>query len=59
VHGFRLGAGRTFNMILGIKATAAGHATSRGMTIYYHDSAGSYVTRDGYAMDIAVNRASC
>jgi hypothetical protein len=59
VHGFRLGPGKTVNMILGVKATAAGHATSRGMTIYYHNSAGSYVTSDGYAMGIAVGKASC
>jgi hypothetical protein len=59
VHGFQLGPGRTFNMILGIMATAAGQATSRGMTIYYHDPAGSYVASSGYAMDIAVGKASC
>ncbi len=46
-------------MVLGVTATAPGRATSRGMVIYYHDSAGSYVTSNHLAMTIAVNKLAC
>jgi hypothetical protein len=59
VHGFRLAAGKTFNMVLGVIATATGHASSRGMLIYYHDSSGRFVTSSGPAMLIAVNKRRC
>jgi hypothetical protein len=59
VHGFKLAPGKKFNMVLGVTATATGQATSQGMLVYYHDSAGSYVTSDGYAMIIAVNKSRC
>jgi len=59
VHAFRLAPGRSFNMVLGVAATGIPGAMSRGMVIYYHDSAGSYVTRDHFAMIIAVNKLSC
>jgi hypothetical protein len=59
VHGFRLAPGKSFNMVLGVAATGILRATSRGIVIYYHDSAGSYVTRNHFAMIIAVNKPSC
>src|SRR6185437_11376205 len=39
--------------------TGIPRARSRGMVIYYHDSAGSYVTRNHFAMIIVVNKSSC
>jgi hypothetical protein len=59
VRGFRLAPGKSFNMVLGVIATATGQAKSQGMLVYYHDSAGSYVTSDDFAMVIAVNKAQC
>jgi hypothetical protein len=59
VHGFRLAPGKSFNMVLGVTATAPGRATSRGMLVYYRDSAGSYVARDDVAMTIAATRTGC
>jgi hypothetical protein len=59
VHGFRLAPGKTFNMVLGVAATAAGQARSRGMLVYYHDSAGSYVARNYVAMIIATGKNGC
>jgi hypothetical protein len=41
VHGLRLAPGKTFNMVIGVVATARGHATSQGMSISYHGTAGS------------------
>lgn len=47
-------------MVLGVEATSIPRATSRGIVIYYHDPAGSYVTRNHFAMIIAVdNKPSC
>jgi hypothetical protein len=46
-------------MVLGVTPTAAGHATSRGMAIYYHDPAGSYVVSNDLTMTIAVGKAGC
>ncbi len=59
VHGFRLPPGRTFDMVLGVAATATGHARARGMLVYYHDSSGSYVAKDDVAMTIAVGKPGC
>lgn len=59
VHGFRLAAGKSFNMVLGITATAVTSARSPGMMISYHDSSGSYVTDNYFTMVIAVNKRSC
>jgi hypothetical protein len=59
VHGFRLAPGKSFNMVLGVTATAPGLASSRGMLVYYHYSTGSYVARDDFAMIIAVTRNGC
>jgi hypothetical protein len=59
VHGFRLAPGKSFNMVLGVTATAPGRASSRGMVIYYHDSAGTYVTSNHLAMTIAVGKTVC
>ena len=59
VHGFRLAPRKSFNMVLGVTATALGRASSQGMVIYYHDSAGSYVTSNDLAMIIAVDKPEC
>jgi hypothetical protein len=55
VHDFRLAPGKSFNMVLGLTATAAARARSPGMVIYYHYSSGSYVVEDHFAMVIAVS----
>jgi hypothetical protein len=59
VHGFRLAPGKSFNMVLGVTAIATGRAISQGMVIYYHDSAGSYVTSNYLAMTIAATKRGC
>jgi hypothetical protein len=59
VHGFRLAPGKSFNMVLAVTATAPGRASSRGMVIYYHDSAGTNVTSNHLAMTIAVGKTVC
>ena len=60
VQGFRLAPGRTFGMALGIIATTPARATSRGMLVYYHDSAGSYVAKNYFANIItAARQKSC
>jgi hypothetical protein len=43
----------TFNMVLGVTFAGPANATSRGMLIYYHDAAGSYVTPNYFGMQIA------
>ena len=59
VHRFQLAAGKSFNMVLGAAATATGQASSQGMLVYYHDSAGSHVARNDFAMTIAATRNGC
>ena len=59
VRGFRLAAGESFNMVLGVTAIAAGQASSQGMLVYYHDAAGSYVTTDHVAMIVAATKNGC
>jgi hypothetical protein len=59
VPGFRLALGRSFSLVLGVAATATGMATSRGMVLYYHDSAGSYMVSNDLAMLIAVRKPGC
>ena len=60
VHGFRLAPGKTFNMVLGVVATARGRATSQGMMIYYHDTAGSsYLANAHFASLIYVTNRGC
>jgi|HubBroStandDraft_1064217.scaffolds.fasta_scaffold01749_2 hypothetical protein len=60
VHGFRLAAGQTFNMVLGVAAINAGRrATSLGMAVYYHDSSGTYVAYDYWANILAANTHTC
>jgi hypothetical protein len=59
VRGFRLAPGKSFNMVLGVTANGPGRASSQGMLIYYHDSAGSYVTSNDFAMIIAVDKPEC
>jgi hypothetical protein len=50
VTGFQLAAGKSFNMVLGVKATARPQGSSPGMAIYYHDPAGRYVVNDHLGM---------
>jgi hypothetical protein len=60
VHGFRLAAGKSFNMVLGVAAIAGGRrATSQGMLVYYHDSSGTYVAKNYWANIIAANTHTC
>jgi hypothetical protein len=59
VHDFRLAPGRTFGIALGIIATTPARATSQGILIYYHDSAGSYVAKNYYANVIGAVRHAC
>ncbi len=59
VHGFQLAPGKSFNMVLGLIAAAPGQASSRGMLVYYGDSAGSYVARNYFAMIIAATKGGC
>jgi hypothetical protein len=59
VHGFRLAPGKSFNMVLGVTAVATGRASSQGMLVYYHDSAGMYVARNYFAMIVAASKRGC
>jgi len=59
VHGFRLAAGRSFNMVLGVAPIAKGLSISHGMLVYYHDSSGSYVAKDYWAEGIQDKRHAC
>jgi hypothetical protein len=60
LRGFRLRPGKTFNMVLGVAATARGRATSRGTRIYYRSTAGgSYVTVDRSQMVISASGRGC
>lgn len=57
VHSFRLGPGKSFNMVLGVAASR--RAVSQGMLVYYHDSSGTYVTKNYFANIISANTHSC
>lgn len=59
IHGFRLAAGRSFNMALGIAPIAKGLSISHGMLVYYHDSSGSYVAKNYWAQGIQDKRQGC
>lgn len=60
VHGFRLAAGKSFNMVLGIAAIAEDRrATSQGELIYYHDSSGRFVAKSYSAYTIAADNKPC
>ena len=60
VRGFRLAAGQTFNLVLGIAATIARRrATSQGELVYYHDPSGNYVAKSYSANIIAANTRTC
>jgi hypothetical protein len=60
VHGFRLAPGKTFNMVLGVIATARGRTISQGMRIYYHDTAGSsYLAFDRNKLIIDTAKQEC
>src|ERR1700722_3927156 len=53
---FRLAAGKSFNMLPGVTATAINGGRSAGIVIYYHDSAGSYELTDHLALTIVVGK---
>ncbi len=59
MRGFRVGPGKSFNMVLGAEAIGAGRGTSRGMLVYYHDASGTYVTKNYFAMIIAASKRGC
>lgn len=59
VRGFRVAPGRSFNMVLGTEAIAAGRATAKGMLVYYHDSQGAYVAKNLFGMIIAASKFGC
>jgi hypothetical protein len=60
VHGYRLAAGKTFDMVLGVAAVTSGRrATSAGMAVYYHDSSGTFVAKNYFANIIAANTHTC
>jgi hypothetical protein len=59
VHGFRLAPGKTFNMVLGVTPGGPGRATSQGILVSYHNSAGSYVVRNNFRMIIAATKNGC
>ena len=59
VHSYRVRPGKTFNLVIGVVAITSHRATSRGMLVYYHDPAGSYVARDYWATIIAAKSHSC
>lgn len=59
VPSFRIAPGTSFDMVLGVAAITAGRASSQGMLVYYHDSAGSYVTTDHVGMVIAATQNGC
>jgi hypothetical protein len=57
VHGFRLAPRMMVVIALGVAAPSTGRASSRGMVLYYHDSSGRYVLRNGLGMTIAVGKS--
>jgi hypothetical protein len=59
VRGFRLAGGKTVNIGVGVVATTRPLARTSGMVIRYHDSAGSYVTDDHFALSIAGSDRQC
>jgi len=59
VRDFRLAPGKSFNMVLGVTAVAAGQASAQGMLVYYHDAAGRYVAADHVAMIVAATPNGC
>jgi hypothetical protein len=60
VRGFRLAAGKEFNMVLGIKAIRTDvKSTSQGILVYYHDPSGSYVSDNRWANIIAATKTGC
>lgn len=59
VHGFRLAAGRTFNMVLGVAPITNGLSISQGMLVYYHDSSGSHIAKNFWAEGIRDKRRGC
>jgi hypothetical protein len=60
VPGFRLAPGKQFVMVWGLQARNAGsRASARGMLVYYHDSAGSYVATDDFGMTIGAGKGGC
>jgi hypothetical protein len=59
VHGYRVAPGKSFNMVIGAEPAGPGKATSQGLLLYYHDTAGSYVAPNYFAMDVAPGINGC
>jgi hypothetical protein len=57
--GFRLAPGKPAVIVLDVAPTAPGRASSQGVTIYYHDPAGSYVTSSHFGLQFLVGKPSC
>jgi len=56
VHGYHLGPGKSFNLVVGVVATAATDVRSAGVLIYYHDSSNNYVLTNHLAMTLAIDK---
>jgi hypothetical protein len=59
LQGFRLAPGKPAVIVLDVAPTAARRASSQGVTIYYHDPAGSYVTSSHFGLQFLVGKSSC
>jgi hypothetical protein len=59
IRGYRVAPRQSFNMVVGGEPAGPGKATSQGLLLYYHDSAGSYVAPNYFAMDVAPGRNGC
>jgi hypothetical protein len=55
VSGFRLGPGKTFNMVIGVTAPASPGGSTSGLVIHYHDRAGSYVLEDHFMYTVTTH----
>jgi hypothetical protein len=56
VSGFRLAAGQTFNLVLGVEGTARPRGGAPGLVIRYHDAAGRFVVNDHLGMSVITGR---
>jgi hypothetical protein len=59
IRGYRVAAGKSSNMVIGAEPAGPAKATSQGLVLYYHDSAGSCVAPNYFAMDVAPGINGC